>query len=243
MFYDSKLMNSSCIKNIWRAANDQSTNLEDEKLPDICTWLDGWITSDHNNAGSRLSLRTAAVLIDGAAKVYERKLKRLFEDIDKLESDMIKRKRLHSVRSDEYSIQSGDDQDTTMSSDEKSEQSETSIDKSNVSDISQKQGVNREDVNIITPGRSIPDSNSVGSERQLSTSIELLETSDTENTSVTKEDSTSHEEKRCTEEDTLMGDFDENLPFGYVMIYNSIRDKIPRKIIFSSFNRDLQKLI
>ncbi|XP_031764524.2 uncharacterized protein LOC116412877 [Galleria mellonella] len=238
MFYDRKLMNSSYIKNIWRAANDQNTNLEDEKLPDICGWLDKWIGSDCNDGRSRLSLRTAAVLIDGAAKVYERKLKRLFEDIDNLEKDMIKRNRLNNVGLDDCSLQSTENDDVSLtSSDEKSKGPDTSNNESNLTDGSSNEMSSRDEDNVprctIENSDDISNSEYVG---QLSTSIELIERTNTEKT-IENQTSTTNEgiTEGCS--------FDKDLPFGYIMVYDNVHDRIPSKIIFSSFDRKIKKLI
>ncbi|KAM3964044.1 uncharacterized protein ACR2FA_002091 [Aphomia sociella] len=239
MFYDSKLMNSPCLRNIWRAANDQSINLEDGNLPDICGWLDERITSDGNEPRGRLSLRTAAVLIDGAAKIYERRLKRLIEDIDNLENDMIRRKRLRCINEIDYNTdKSSDNQDeTTGTSEETSAPSETST--STSKKIGGKQNRRTQE-----PSRS---TNSTNGEldgerlRNLSRNNKLADGSHRlKKRGVVMQTYSQH---RYNNEDILMDEFDKNLPFGYVMIYNNARDRIPRKIIFSSFSKEIEKLI
>ncbi|KAG7303207.1 hypothetical protein JYU34_011670 [Plutella xylostella] len=88
MFYDKKLMNSASVGPAWRRANGFSCdeNGEGKKtLPEVCDKVHRWMKSEDELASRRLSLRAAATLVAGTARLYRHKMNSLLEDLQDLQ--------------------------------------------------------------------------------------------------------------------------------------------------------------
>ncbi|XP_026740766.1 uncharacterized protein LOC113503147 [Trichoplusia ni] len=98
MFYDKSVMNGDKLGNVWKSANNMTTgNVADLSLPEICTELDSLVNSEAEEPRKRLSLRASSNLIGGAAKLYKCSIHQLFEDVNKLDEEIWRRKRPQSI--------------------------------------------------------------------------------------------------------------------------------------------------
>ncbi|KAJ0173266.1 hypothetical protein K1T71_011442 [Dendrolimus kikuchii] len=87
-------MNNDELRNVWKAANNILENDdENPSLPAACNKIANLISFTNNNKRRRLSLRSAAQLCNGSAKMYSMEVKKLLTDITKLDKDIWTRRR------------------------------------------------------------------------------------------------------------------------------------------------------
>ncbi|XP_047041147.1 uncharacterized protein LOC124645389 [Helicoverpa zea] len=111
MFSNEDIMNNEKLANVWKLAHGLEVSdeeLKKENLPDICDELDSYINSESNNPRKRLSLRASAHLLAGCAEMYKRQVSELFDDVDKLTKDLIRRPKRTDSSSSSGSISSSE---------------------------------------------------------------------------------------------------------------------------------------
>ncbi|RVE49126.1 hypothetical protein evm_006247 [Chilo suppressalis] len=205
-------MNSRHLGKVWRVANDiEDGSDEDTSMPIICSNLDSWIASYHEDSHMRLSLRTSSVLVDGAAKLYKRKLNQLYQDVTQLDYDLIFRKRMRRNSSGWmdgfHDAISSTFTESTQEVSESAHDKQTDEDTITTHDASDKRSGSCENPS----NRQEPKNRS-----RVNKSIQV---------SPEREPS-----------------FNEELPFGHIMVYDNYKDRIPSRIIFSSLNYNVSKL-
>ncbi|XP_028176243.1 uncharacterized protein LOC114364326 [Ostrinia furnacalis] len=226
MFYDKDLMNSKSLGKVWRAAHDfKEESDEQASMASICDKLDLWVDSDHEDASRRLSLRTSSIFVDGAARLYKRKIESLFEDTQRLDRDMSKRRRYRC------SIDSNQDMSQTYTDPE--------FHGTIVSDVSEMESGSHgfdESIPSIEQRRKNP---------QFEDGLNFPSTE--EPTKFDKEVQTTPKRQRNrksnSQELPFDGSFDRNLPFGFILVHDNYQTRIPSKIIFTSITSDINKLV
>ncbi|KAL4704377.1 hypothetical protein ACJJTC_017611 [Scirpophaga incertulas] len=217
MFYDKKFMSSQCLNKVWKIAhNSDNSSDEDFNMSNICENLVSWIACDEENPRRRLSLRTSSTMINGTLRLYKRKLKRLYDDIDELDKDIIFRNKIR-IFSDSYETSS----EVTQSSSEMT-QSEVV----NTGHFIESQTYTQQlDANQSNPELEVPLSPIIPVRRTLSPL--------THNKGV----QVSQRHKLTEETDPI-----EDLPFGYVIIHKNIHCRIPSKLLAVSLDRNVNSL-
>ncbi|XP_030032748.2 uncharacterized protein LOC115449156 isoform X1 [Manduca sexta] len=250
MFYDNIIMNSETLGKVWKVANNIEDSNNDISLPKICEQLDDWLGNEEEVPYKRLSLRTSAMFIDGAAKLYKQGMQKLFEDIDSLDKAMSSRKRRRDVP--DYSTSSTSTSDTVPTPEKMMRRHPYDVG----IDTSQINGTRWRSYEDRSP--SICSNKTVERWTFRGTNNNIFIRDDNRTSSVvTSEDSDEIQEVQRKEQEvqtTLSfapnveranaqtNGFDENLPFGYVIIHDNYRSRIPSKIIFSSLNADVKNI-
>ncbi|XP_030032749.2 uncharacterized protein LOC115449156 isoform X2 [Manduca sexta] len=231
MFYDNIIMNSETLGKVWKVANNIEDSNNDISLPKICEQLDDWLGNEEEVPYKRLSLRTSAMFIDGAAKLYKQGMQKLFED---------------------YSTSSTSTSDTVPTPEKMMRRHPYDVG----IDTSQINGTRWRSYEDRSP--SICSNKTVERWTFRGTNNNIFIRDDNRTSSVvTSEDSDEIQEVQRKEQEvqtTLSfapnveranaqtNGFDENLPFGYVIIHDNYRSRIPSKIIFSSLNADVKNI-
>ncbi|CAH0595227.1 unnamed protein product [Chrysodeixis includens] len=264
MFYDKSVMNGDKLGSVWKVANNMSAgNVADCSLPEICTELDSLVNSDAEEPRKRLSLRASSNLIGGAAKLYKCGIHKLFEDVNKLDEEIWRRKRPYSINT---SCSETDSSESITPPEEMRRQATFEFDPS----ISPFKRTRIDSITKATPRYTFsrPSTDSVDTEssecdvtgqcsrsncvslgdKELTTSsdqdnvVECLESP--QNNRLDKEVQTSPILTRgpSSIETTSENGFDTSLPFAYVLIHDNYRSRIPSKIIFTSINSNVNNL-
>ncbi|CAG9791218.1 unnamed protein product [Diatraea saccharalis] len=234
MFYDKNLMNSRHLGKVWRVANNIEVSCnEDVNMPIICNNLDSWIASRDEEPYKRLSLRTSAVLVDGAAKLYKRKINQLYEDMSM--SPTFTENEEDNDSEDQSDIES-DCNNENKASKSSVNPSETEIDCITNSTINNND--NKASSCSFSPSEAETDYN----------------TNNTINNNKDKANSNSSSPREAQAPRKSMADksiqkspnqkqhsFNEDLPFGHIIIYDNYKDRIPSRIMFSSINHNIHK--
>ncbi|KAL0867976.1 hypothetical protein ABMA27_008643 [Loxostege sticticalis] len=228
MFYDKDLMNSKSLGKVWRIGHGLNEESDEVSIANVCDKLDLWVDSTNEESSRRLSLRASSVFIDGAARLYKRKLEMLFEDTQRLEQDMSRPKKFRGLINNESNISQTftDPEFQVRSSD------------SDATVPNEMQALEFSHTDSTTTNTECEKTNQ-------NTSSEFEHT--TINHKIDKGVQTSPKKRKNIRrfEQNLPSDssFDQNLPFGFVVVHDNYHSRIPSRIIFSSLSPDVGRLI
>ncbi|XP_072934777.1 uncharacterized protein [Epargyreus clarus] len=259
MFYNNSLMNSSNLGLAWRAGNYQKMDIEEANLPKICDSLDRLLDGNPDRSAP-LSLRASSVFIHGVARLYKKEVDSLFKDCYELEMGMALRKtrgmkhesageRRSSILnilndSDDSEIRSCDSSSSLkrrsqLSESFRNENRKRSRNNDNdsleetSSEEDQRDTDNDDDDDDDDDGEnSVIPENLSSEENEESPRIETRRIqTQTNNCYLLDRHRKGNTIKLIKHNET---NFDKNLPFGCVTIFDSYHDRLPSKIIYSS---------
>lgn len=249
MFYPEEIVNNDCLRTAWQAGNDMQTETICEYgLPEICRNLDTWISSEALEIRQRLSLRTSATLIGGAAMLYKADIDKLLEDTMSLDAAIAGRKRKY------FNISSSSGESESAVTPEQTRRVSTQNFRSSISPVIRTSTISTESID-----KTNHEGISIAQERASTNTVnQSPENFTADRCSGQPGDMNAREVKdpartfiafptvNRTEmhDDSLTEDgLDKNLPFAYIMVFNNHSSRIPSKLIMSSINSNIKKRI
>ncbi|XP_062528915.1 GATA zinc finger domain-containing protein 4 isoform X2 [Bombyx mori] len=204
------------------------------------------MSSDEQEARRRFSLRTSATFLDGAAKLYKRGIQQLLEDASKLDKEMSCKRRRSGFSTQTVLNNTSTHSSSSVPTPEliMNSRRSQSIDTSPILTIKRNNNnYNKSNDNnsfsfvgpIISPDMS--HENTINPEKSSSKNDRSKNQTSKRDQGV-QTSSNSHDEG-----DDITNGFDKNLPFGYILIHDNYNSKIPSRIIFSSLNSEVRRLL